>query len=126
MVQFWTEYICLQYSDLEAAKRWWIATFGCKQVPLPDWDNPLPSDIAMTLPGTAEASILLSDRDEALKSGNPPVDKHQMIFCKNLQKAREYLGGRGAAVGGIQNQYGSEFFEVRDNEENSFQVCEET
>jgi hypothetical protein len=49
-----------------------------------------------------------------------------MMFCKNLQKAREYLGGRGAAVGAIQNQYGSEFFEVRDNEENSFQVCEET
>jgi hypothetical protein len=93
---------------------------------LPDWDNPLPSDVAMTLPGSAEASILLSDRGEALKSGNPPVDKHQMMFCKNLRKAREYLGGRGAAVGPIQNQYGSEFFAVRDNEENSFQVCEET
>src|ERR1700722_12470881 len=126
MAQFWREYICLQYSDLEAAKRGWGVTFGCKRVPLPDWDNRLPSDVAMTLPGRAEASILLNDRAEAQKSGSPPPDKHQMIFCKNLQKAREYLAARGAAVGAIQNQNSIKFFEVRDNEENSFEVCEET
>jgi len=51
MAQYWTESITFYYSDLNAAKRWWIATFDCKQVPLPDWDDPLPSDVALKLPG---------------------------------------------------------------------------
>jgi len=34
--------VALSYSNVEAAKQWWIDTFGCKVVRVPqDWDNPL-------------------------------------------------------------------------------------
>ena len=40
--------VALSYSNVEAAKLWWIDTFGCKVVRVPqDWDNPLPSDVAL-------------------------------------------------------------------------------
>ena len=48
---FWTDSITLCYSNIEAAKRWWIETFGCKQVGRSEnWDDPLPSDVALKLP----------------------------------------------------------------------------
>jgi hypothetical protein len=53
--------VALSYSNVEAAKQWWIDTFGCKVVRVPqDWDNPLPSDVALTLPGDSEPTILLN------------------------------------------------------------------
>ena len=58
---FHTDSVALSYSNVDAAKRWWIDTFGCKVVKVPpDWDNPLPSDVALTLPGDREPTILLS------------------------------------------------------------------
>ena len=62
----WADSIVLFCSDVEAAKRWWIETFECKQVKLPaEWDDPLPSDAALQLPGNPEPTILLSSRAEA-------------------------------------------------------------
>jgi hypothetical protein len=62
---FYADSVVLRYSNIEAAKQWWIATFGCKvmRVP-PDWDNPLPSDVALTLPGDSQPTILLSAQSE--------------------------------------------------------------
>ena len=62
MALFRTDSIVVVCSSVEEAKRWWIEKFGCKQVKLPIWDNPLPSDVALKLPGDAETTVLLSDR----------------------------------------------------------------
>ena len=52
MPLFWTDPIVMSYSDVNAAKQWWITAFDCKQVPVPeDWDEPLPSDVALKLSG---------------------------------------------------------------------------
>ena len=62
---FHTDSVALSYSNVEAAKQWWIDTFGCKVVRVPqDWDNPLPSDVALTFPGDSEPTILLSAQSE--------------------------------------------------------------
>jgi hypothetical protein len=62
---FRTHSVALSYSNVEAAQQWWIDTFGCKVVRVPqDWDNPLPSDVALTLPGDSEPTILLSAQSE--------------------------------------------------------------
>ena len=48
MASFRTDSVTLSYSDVEAAKRWWVNAFDCKQVKVPpEWDNPLPSDVAL-------------------------------------------------------------------------------
>ena len=127
MALFWTESISLDYANLDAAKRWWIATFDCKQVPLPEWDDPLPSDIALKLPGfTSEPSILLRARSEAGPAeGVTSSARNQIIFCRKLDKAHEYLGSRGAAVGPIQDGRGGSFFQVRDCEGNAIEICRE-
>jgi hypothetical protein len=62
---FHTDSVALSYSDVDAAKEWWIDTFGCKTVKVPpDWDNPLPSYVALALPGDSEPTILLSTQSE--------------------------------------------------------------
>jgi hypothetical protein len=48
-----------------------------------------------------------------------------IIFCSKLKKAHEYLRGRGAAAGPIQDSGGAEFFEVRDPEGNVIEICKE-
>jgi hypothetical protein len=55
----------VRHSNVESAKQWWIDTFGCKVVRVPQqWDNPLPSDVALKLPGDDEPTILLSAKSE--------------------------------------------------------------
>jgi hypothetical protein len=51
MAMFYTEFLDLACKDVGAEKRWWIATFDCQETPMPDWDDSLPSDIALKLPG---------------------------------------------------------------------------
>src|SRR5438067_4561042 len=92
--------VVLCYSNAEAAKRWWIETFDCKQVSVPaDWDNTCPSDIALKLPGDEEPTVLLSSREGSeLESRTVPI-----IFCSKLKKAQELLLNRGVTVGPIQD-----------------------
>ena len=41
----------LYCSNVDRAKRWWMKSFDCEEVRIPaDWDNSLPSDVALTLP----------------------------------------------------------------------------
>jgi hypothetical protein len=62
---FHADSVVLSYSNVESAKQWWIDTFGCQVVRVPqDWDNPLPSDVALTLPGDSEPTILLNAQSE--------------------------------------------------------------
>jgi hypothetical protein len=90
-----------------------------------DWDCSLPSDVALTLPGEDVPMILLSDWAEIRQAGYERSNGRPVIFCSKLKKAHEYLRGRGAAAGPIQEGGGTEFFEVHDPEGNVIEVCKE-
>ena len=126
MPMLWTDSIAFCCSNLAACKQWWIRTFDCKQANVPaDWDCTLPSDVALTLPEGGEPTVLLSDWEEVRKAGYDRSNARAIIFCRKIGKAHEYLQGRGAAVGPIQDGGGTEFFEIRDPEGNIIDVCRE-
>ena len=119
--------VTLCYSDVEGAKRWWVNAFDCKHVKVPpDWNNPLPSDVALKLPGYDAASILLSERAEVAQAGfERSSSVVPVMFCDKLKKAHEYLSSRGILAGPIQGDSDTEFFEVRDTEGNVIEICKE-
>jgi len=126
-VRFYTDSVALSYSNAQAAQQWWTDAFDCKvaKVP-PDWDNPLPSDVALTLPRNDQPTILLSARTEVEQAGfERPSPVVTVIFCDKLKQASEQLSSRGIAVGPIQDGGDTQFFEIRDIEGNLIQVCKE-
>jgi catechol 2,3-dioxygenase-like lactoylglutathione lyase family enzyme len=124
---FYTESVTLAYSDLEAAKRWWIDAFGCKVVKVPsEWDCPLPSDVALQLPGHETPTILLNSMAELKEAGfSRPNAVTSVIFCNRLKKGHEVLSAHGILAGPIQDGGDTEFFEVRDIEGNLVEICKE-
>lgn len=119
---FWTDSIVLSYSDVVAAKKWWIMAFDCKEVMVPpDWDDPLPSDVALTLPGSEEPTILLTSRSEGAGSVEHPI-----VFTAKMKKAYEHLRDRGVlAAGAVHDEWGTEIFEITDSEGNVIEICNE-
>ena len=126
--KFRTDSLVLSCVNVQQAKRWWVNAFQCKEkgVP-PTWDNPLPSDVALQLPGHGEPTILLSDRAEMNQAG---IDTSRLdspvIFCDKLKKGHETLSSRGVLVSQIQDGGDTQFFEITDGEGNVIQVCNET
>jgi hypothetical protein len=103
------------------------SNFDCKQAKVhADWDDPLPSDVALTLTGADEPAILLCDRREAEQAGFDRSNDHPLIFCNKLKKAHEYLKGKGASPGPIQDGGGTQFFEIPDIEGNVIEICNES
>jgi hypothetical protein len=91
-----------------------------------DWDYPLPSDVALKLPGADQPTILLSDKAEIERAGYDRTNGHPLVFCTNLKKAHEYLTARNATAGPIQDGGGgAQFFEVCDPEGNAIEICQE-
>ena len=127
MTRFYTDSVVLTYSNVDAAKQWWITAFDYKVAKTPpDWDNPLPSDVVLKSPGEEEPTILLSARSEGVNGGfdrAPPVAS--VIFCHKLKKAEEQLSSRGLQSGAIQDGGDMQFFEIRDVEGNLIQICKE-
>ncbi|HET9742890.1 MAG TPA: VOC family protein [Terriglobales bacterium] len=127
MALFGTDSLVLRYSNLEQAKRWWMDAFDCKAVRVPsEWDDPLPSDVALKLPGYDEPTILLSDRTGAEQAHLDRSVAVPVIFSSRLRKAHEHLSRRGITVGQIQGDEAPHFFEIRDIEGNVIEICEET
>ena len=93
MTLFYTDSLTLSYANVEAAKQWWMTAFDCKVVKVPpDWDNPLPSDVALVFSGSKEPTILLSSRAEVEQAGfDRPSPVSSVIFCDKLKKAHEQL-----------------------------------
>jgi hypothetical protein len=81
-----------------------------------DWDNPLPSDVALTLPGDSEPKILLSAQSEVEQARFDRPSPETVIFCDKLKKAHEHLSKRGVLAGPIQDGGDMQFFEIRDTE----------
>lgn len=126
MALFWADSIVLYYADVEAAKHWWINTFDCSQPRThPDWDIPLPSDVALILSGAAEPTVLLCSRSEAQEKGLTPRAIVPVIFCKKIEKVHELLQSRGVFAGPIQADSETKFFSIRDPEGNEIEVCKE-
>jgi len=125
---FRTESVVLNYSNLQAAKEWWITAFDCKPMKVPaDWDDPLPSDIALALPGDSAPTILLNaqaevEHQQQFERSTPTVP---IIFCDKLKKAHEQLSSRGIVAGAIQDDGETQFFEIRDIEEHIIEICKE-
>jgi hypothetical protein len=127
MALFRTDSVSLCYSNIEAAKQWWIDAFGCKASRVPkDWDISLSSDVALTFPGDDVPTILLSVQAEAEQAGlersSPMVS---VIFSDKLKKAHEHLSRHGVPAGPIQDRGDMQFFEVRDGEGHLIQICED-
>jgi hypothetical protein len=124
---FRADSVVLSYSNVEAAKQWWMDTFGCKVVRVPqDWDNPLPSDVALTLPGDREPTILLSAQSEVAQARfDRPSPVATPIFCDKLKKAHEHLSSRGVLAGPIQDGGDMQLFEIRDPEGHLIEICKE-
>ena len=124
---FQTDSVGLSYSNVEAAIQWWIDTFGCKVVRVPqDWDNPLPSDVALILPGDSEPTILLSAQSEVEQARfDRPSPVATVIFCNKLKKAHEHLSSRGVLAGPVPDGGDMQFFEIRDTEGHSIEICKE-
>jgi len=126
MALFHTDYVALCCRDVQVERQWWIASFACEETAVPaDWDCPLPSDVALKLPGAAEPTILLSDSGEVQRAGYERTNDRSIVFCGNLKKAHEYLRGRGVQAGVIENGGDTHFFEVRDPEGNIVEICNE-
>ncbi len=126
MALFYTDSVTLAYSDVEAAKRWWVDAFDCKVVRVPsEWDCPLPSDVALQLPGHDAPTILLNSKVEVEQAGfdRPPVAS--VIFCNKLKKGYDHLTSRGVLAGPIQDGGDTQFFEIRDTEGNLIEICQE-
>ena len=111
--------IVLGYSNVEAAKQWWINTFDCKQRPAPtDWDDILPSDVFLELP-EERGTILLCDRADGERKG----PSHPMLDCScRLEEAKEYLLSRGVQSGPIQDDGSTHYLEIRDPEGNVIEI----
>jgi len=126
MAQFWTDSVIIYCSNVEASKQWWIEVFECKPAKVPaNWDDPLPSDVALKLPGEAEPVILLSDSVERQQARLTMSAERPILFCRKIQRAHEYLESKGASPGPILDGGGTEFFEVRDPEGNVIEICRE-
>src|SRR4051812_27827692 len=126
MALFWTDSLALCYSDVPAAKTWWIRVFGCKEARVPDdWDCSLPSDVALQLPGDDVPTIGLSDWNEVRNAGYERSNDHPILFCRKLVKAREHLDRAGAVPGRVETSGGTEFFTVQDIEGNVIEICRE-
>ena len=109
--------------NLAAAKRWWIDTFECEEIPLPT-DDPCPSSVALALLGGPCAAVLLGDRSEAEKAGLGNPSTHPIIFCNKIKKAHEHLVARRVPAGPIQTDGTSQYFEIRDPEGNVIEICQ--
>jgi len=115
----------LACASVHAEKQWWIAAFDCKETNIPvEWDCPLPSDVALKLPGDDQPTILLSDRTEVQRAGYDRQNDHPMVFCTNVKKALEYFQSRHVTTGSIQDVGGTtQFFDIRDPEGNIIEIC---
>ena len=126
MALSYTEFLSLVCSDVQSEKQWWIAVFDCKETKVPaDWDCPLPSDIALKLPGSDQPTILLSDKAEVEREAYDRKNDRPLIFCTNLTKAHEHFRAGNVVAGPIQDGGGTQFFEVRDQEGNVIEICRE-
>ena len=126
MGMFHVDSVSIDCTSVDTARQWWIQMFDCRAVKPPEnWDNPLPSDVALTLPGYDEPAILLVSEAERRLAGYARSEERPIVFCKKVKKARDFLERKGANPTPIKEQGGAKFFEIQDPEGNTIEICEE-
>lgn len=126
MGMFFVDSASLDCTSVDTAKQWWIRMFDCRAVTPPeDWDDPLPSDVALIMPGEEEPTILLTKASERRQAGLAPSPERPIVFCRKAKKAHSFLERKGANPGPIEEQGGAKFFEIRDPEGTVIEICEE-
>jgi hypothetical protein len=97
---------------------WWVRTFDARVKRIPaDWDDTTGSDVALQLPGSDEPTVVLSS---AVERGDRPL-----LFCRKIEKARDWLVRRGVQIGEQEETGGTRFFTVQGPEGVVIEVCEE-
>jgi len=106
MALFSTDSIALFYSNVEAAKRWWVETFDCKQSKRKHgcWLPPLRCSTNATGFRRAQHFFKRPHSSTAGCSGGARGPSHSLLQ---------------------QDQESSQFFEIRDPEGNCIEICKE-
>ena len=124
--RFWTDAIYLVYTDAEAGAEWWISTFGAKRVALPEWDDPLPNDIAVQFPDGETPSICISTSEDVRRSGlDRASTPHPVVVCNDIELASQHCQARGASPTAIHDGRGPRYFEITDPDGNLIEICED-
>lgn len=98
MALFATDSITLCCGNVQLEKQWWIETFDRKQTRVPvDWDCPLPSDVALKLPG-AKSAIRKATPSRSVKS----PDYSRARFRNSHQNATPALTATVAALASME------------------------
>jgi hypothetical protein len=90
---------------------------------MPEWDEVLPSDIALRFPGAEQPVIAISDRREAEQAGRTGPNEIQRLWTPDLDRAREDISAHGVAPGPIEGGR-VRCFKVNDPEGNVIEICE--
>jgi hypothetical protein len=103
--------------DLAAATAWYTEKLGLRKVPLKTGEAR--GCIALGFSKNDDACITLGPRVPA--DGMTP-----MLYATKANSARDALSSRGVIVGEIQkDRQGTQFFEIRDLEDNGIEISEE-
>lgn len=120
MASFWADAVNAYYADVAGAKRWWIETFHCVEVPVPKfWDETPAGSVALRFAHAEEPSICLMPQSAKLDS----YQSVPVIFTDQLKKAHELLTGRGVPTNPIQGDGSHDYFEIRDPENQVIEIC---
>lgn len=115
------ENCALDVGNLELTCDWYKEKLGMLEVQndrIEDSGRPF-TDLSIANNGTFLSLIELEPGTSAEKS-------HVIFFTKNLEKAHQWLIGRGVVVEPIANDSGgNRFFQFRDLEGNALEVCVE-
>lgn len=111
-----TNYIGVR--DISAANAWYIEKLGMRKMEL-DVDSP--ESIAL---GFSEEEYAITLGPSA--SPDQLDELTHILFTSNVRKAREWLLSRGVQVGEIRkDRQGTQYFEMRDLEDNVIEITEE-
>jgi len=113
-------WITVAANDLEAAARWYVEKFELKNSGFTEEDG---SRFCELTAGDydMEPKIVLCQKESDEAEPDKPI-----LNTANAAKAREWLLARNVSVGPVEtDRQGTHYFEMRDNEGNTVEICEE-
>ena len=108
--------------NLSAARDWYKAKLGLKDM-TSEWEDDSGRPFAdLGFSGDGEFLRLVQ-----LPTGGSPQTGHVILFARNLEKAHQWLAGRGVIIEPITADSGeNHFFLFRDLDGNAIEVCVES
>lgn len=119
MKLFTEDSIVVSVRNLATARAWYEEKLDCKFVGMGEDD--LGPVALLKFKGEPEPTIYMAEPRPGEGRGERPI-----LFTGNVAKAHDTLSSRGIWVGPIQtDRSGLDFFEFRDCDGNSIEVCKE-